>query len=61
MGPLKRYILSVYPDKKGLYRWHFTAPNGRIIADSGEGYKTRSNALRAARRMTVIALLAKIV
>jgi len=32
------------------YRWRLKAPNGRIVADSGEGYTTRSDARRAAER-----------
>ena len=56
-----RYLLSVYADKKGLYRWRLTAPNGKITADSGEGYATRGNAIRAARKLAVIALVAKVV
>jgi len=29
-----------YKDKKGEWRWRLVASNGRIIADSGEGYKS---------------------
>ena len=28
----------VYKDKKGQHRWRLLAANGKIIADSGEGY-----------------------
>lgn len=38
---------DVYPDQSGEWRWRLLAPNGRIIADSGEGYSSRSNAMRA--------------
>jgi uncharacterized protein YegP (UPF0339 family) len=34
---------SIYKDRKGEYRWRFTASNGKIIADSGEGYKAKSD------------------
>ena len=27
-----------YTDRKGEYRWRLKSSNGRIIADSGEGY-----------------------
>jgi uncharacterized protein YegP (UPF0339 family) len=27
-----------YKDTKGFWRWQLKATNGRIIADSGEGY-----------------------
>jgi hypothetical protein len=41
---------TVYRDHVGEFRWKLVAVNGRIVADSGEGYVTRSNAVRAARR-----------
>jgi uncharacterized protein YegP (UPF0339 family) len=31
-----------YKDAKGEWRWRLKASNGRIIADSGEGYKNES-------------------
>lgn len=34
------------------WRWRLVARNGRIIADSAEGYSTRSNLRRAATRLT---------
>jgi uncharacterized protein YegP (UPF0339 family) len=30
----------IYKDNKGEWRWRLKAANGRIIADSGEGYST---------------------
>jgi uncharacterized protein YegP (UPF0339 family) len=33
---------EIYKDKQGLWRWRVIARNGRIIAESGEGY-TRKN------------------
>lgn len=34
--------LTVYRSKKTrLYHWRATARNGRILADSGEGYKRK--------------------
>jgi uncharacterized protein YegP (UPF0339 family) len=38
---------EVYEDAGGEYRWRLVHRNGRIMADSGEGYTTRSNARRA--------------
>ncbi len=32
-----------YKDKAGEFRWRLVAPNGEIIADSGEGYTTKQN------------------
>lgn len=41
---------TTYRDKTRQWRWRITAQNGRIVADSGESYQSRNNALRAARR-----------
>lgn len=32
---------KIYRDKKGEWRWKAIVKNGRIIADSAEGYKRR--------------------
>lgn len=42
-----------YPDNKGKWRWRAVAANGLIVADSGQGYSTKSNARRAWRRFEV--------
>ena len=55
------YELVVYRDRAGEHRWRFIAPNGHIVADAGEGYATRANAIRAARRLKVIAADAVVV
>ena len=55
------YTLTVYQDKTGQYRWRMQHLNAHIIADSGEGYSTRSNAIRAARRLRWIAWCARLV
>lgn len=39
----------VYFDAGGQWRWRLVSANGRIIADSAEGYETQRNAERAAR------------
>ncbi len=36
----KKGKVEFFKDKKGEYRWKLIASNGRIIADSGEGYTT---------------------
>ncbi len=35
----------VYQDEAGEWRWNLRASNGRIIADSGEGYRHRHDCL----------------
>jgi uncharacterized protein YegP (UPF0339 family) len=32
-------------DKQGEWRWHLKAANGRILADSGEGYNSEQECL----------------
>lgn len=39
--------IEVYQDTKGEWRWRAKAGNGRIVADSGEGYSSMSGAERA--------------
>lgn len=48
--------IDVYEDDQGEWRWRLIAPNGRILADSGEGYASRANARRAALRAFLKAL-----
>lgn len=38
---------DIFQDKRGEWRWRLRARNGRIIADSGEGYASKRNAHRA--------------
>lgn len=44
-GPGKKDLVRVYRDRNGEIRWKRQRPNGRIISDSGEGYKERRDAL----------------
>lgn len=46
----------IYQDKGGQWRWRLVASNGKIVADSGEGYYQRNNALRAARSVALQAM-----
>lgn len=39
--------IEVYQDAKGEWRWRAKAGNGRIVAESGEGYSSMSGAERA--------------
>lgn len=43
----KRPVIEKYEDKAGEWRWRLKATNGKIIATSGEGYNSKSNADRA--------------
>ena len=39
-----------YEDARGEWRWAYRAPNGKIMADCGEGYASKRNAIRAWRK-----------
>lgn len=39
--------IEVYQDAAAEWRWRLVARNGKIIADSAEGYDSRFNAERA--------------
>lgn len=54
-------MFEIYKDKSGEYRWRLRTANGRIIADSGEGYTRLRDAKRAVRRLAFSALLARVV
>ena len=36
---------EVYKDKSGEYRWRLVHTNGQVIANAGEGYKSKENAM----------------
>jgi len=35
---------EIYKDKSGEFRWRLIASNGQMIANSGEGYKSKDSA-----------------
>ena len=37
---------EIYKDKSGEFRWRLTQANGRVIANSGEGYATKVKAVK---------------
>lgn len=49
---------EVYKDKAGEYRWRLQAANNEVIADSNEGYKSKSsciNGIDAVKRIAASA------
>ncbi|WP_254767114.1 amphi-Trp domain-containing protein [Salinilacihabitans rarus] len=56
----RRSRFEIYRDRAGEWRWRLVHWNGNIVADSGEGYTSRSNAERAARGVMRIAPAARI-
>ena len=43
--------IEIYKDDAGEWRWRMVARNGKIVADSGEGYRRRLGAVRAVLRL----------
>jgi uncharacterized protein YegP (UPF0339 family) len=43
----KTLTFEVYKDAKGEFRWRLKATNSEPIANSGEGYKAKSDCLHA--------------
>ena len=46
---------EIYKDTSGDWRWRLRARNGRIVADSAEGYASKRNA-KAAVAATMLAV-----
>lgn len=45
------YKFRIFPDAIGEWRWRIEASNGDIVADNGEGYKKRAQAVRMVERL----------
>jgi uncharacterized protein YegP (UPF0339 family) len=50
-----------YRDIKGEYRWRLLAKNGRVVADSAEGYDSLGNLNKAIARFMMTAIAPRIV
>ena len=55
---MKTPTITIYEDTNFEWRWRLQAVNGRIIADSGEGYLEKRGAVRAAKSMIKAAFIA---
>ncbi|MES3001356.1 MAG: DUF1508 domain-containing protein [Pseudomonadota bacterium] len=42
MSKLRKGKVEFYKDRKGQHRWRLIASNGRVVADSAEGYVTKA-------------------
>ena len=51
---MRRAKLELYRDAGRDWRWRLKASNGRILADSGEGYCRRAAACKALARVREI-------
>ncbi|MCO7398307.1 DUF1508 domain-containing protein [Stenotrophomonas maltophilia] len=45
----------IYKDTANEFRWRLYAQNGRVVADSGEGYKNRADCVHGARLVASVA------
>lgn len=50
----------IYEDQAGEWRWRLVAGNGRVVADGSESYVSRSNVVRAVRRVVELAAVAEV-
>jgi len=48
---MSKATFELYEDSAGEYRWRLRHDNGNIIADSGEGYASKSGAQDAIERV----------
>lgn len=46
----QNYRVEVYQDSRSEFRWRIVSHNGKIVADSGEGYTRRAGAERAVEK-----------
>ena len=51
---MRRAKLEIYRDGRGEWRWRLRASNGRILADSSEGYRRRASVRKAVERVRSI-------
>ena len=51
---MRRAKLEIYRDARSEWRWRLRASNGRIVADSGEGYCRHASVRKAVERVRSI-------
>ncbi|MBI4138667.1 DUF1508 domain-containing protein [Candidatus Uhrbacteria bacterium] len=51
--------IVIFKDRAGYYRWRLVAANGEKVAAS-EAYVSRTNAVRSAKRIKILAASARI-
>lgn len=51
----------IYKDRKGEYRWTLESRNGKKIADSAEGYKTKAHARKMVSKIVIMVGVAKVI
>ena len=58
---MKLLTVNFYRDAHKQWRWNLKAKNGRIIADSGEGYKRIGDCRKSFNLVAGYALYAKVI
>lgn len=53
---MRRDTIEAYRDRARRWRWRYVAHNGHVLADSGQSYSRRIDAIAAARRVTGLRL-----
>jgi len=51
---MRQAKLEIYRDGRREWRWRLRASNGRILADSGEGYRRHASVRKAVDRVRSI-------
>jgi uncharacterized protein YegP (UPF0339 family) len=51
---------QIYLDSNSEYRWRLRAQNGKVVADSGEGYKKKASCKKAITKVSIFSIYAKI-
>lgn len=54
------HTIQIYKGKKGGWYIRIVARNGKIVADGGEAYASKGNAIRAGKRLSANIASAKI-
>lgn len=49
---MRRDIVVLYRGRDGRFYWRYVATNGHVLADGGQGYSRRIDALNGAKRVT---------
>lgn len=44
-------VVEIYQDTEGDWRWRGKAANGKLVSESGEGYRNRMYAQKMARAL----------
>lgn len=53
-------VFELYKDRIGQYRWRLFSANWKIVADSGEGYSSKQNAIDAINLIKQYVSMAKV-